>query len=55
MIGRYAESHYGQVYMGNSTPSILDPGLDGALATLRFEMVRAAAQLAEAPSTWNAR
>jgi hypothetical protein len=48
LIGSYYESHYGQVYMGNSSPAILAPGPDGAWPTLRLEMVRAAAQLAEA-------
>jgi hypothetical protein len=48
LIGRFPESHYGQVYMGNSAPYILAPGPNGARPTLRFEMLRGAAQLAEA-------
>jgi hypothetical protein len=48
IIGRYRESAYGQVYMGNSSPYVLGPGPDGALPTVRFEMIRAAAQLTEA-------
>jgi hypothetical protein len=48
IIGRYPESAYGQVYMGNSSPYVLGPGPDGALPSVRFEMIRAAAQLAEA-------
>jgi hypothetical protein len=48
IIGRYPESAYGQVYMGNSSPYVLGPGPDGALPAVRFEMIRAAAQLTEA-------
>jgi hypothetical protein len=48
IIGRYPESAYGQVYMGNSSPYVLGAGPEGALPTVRFEMIRAAAQLTEA-------
>ena len=48
IIGRYPESAYGQVYMGNSSPYVLGPGPDGALPTVRFEMIRAAAQVTAA-------
>lgn len=48
IIGRYPESAYGQVYMGNSSPSVLGAGPDGAVPSVRFEMIRAAAQLTEA-------
>jgi hypothetical protein len=44
IIARYRESDWGQLYLGNSTPYVLAPGPDGALATVRFEMIREGAQ-----------
>jgi len=48
ILGRYPESGWGQLSMTESAPWTLAPGKDGALPTLRFEMVRAAQQQAEA-------
>jgi hypothetical protein len=48
ILGRYPESGWAQLYLGNSTPYVLAPGPDGALPTVRFEMIRLAAQECEA-------
>ncbi|MCX7806692.1 MAG: hypothetical protein N3A38_16120, partial [Planctomycetota bacterium] len=48
VIGRYVESHYGQVYLGNSCAAVLAPGPDGAVPTVRFMAIRLGAQIAEA-------
>jgi len=48
LLGRYPQSNWGQLYVGNSTPYILAPGPQGALATVRFEMLREGAQDLEA-------
>ncbi len=48
ILGRYPESNWAQLYVGNSTPYILAPGPQGALATARFEMIREGAQDLEA-------
>ncbi len=48
IIGRYPESDWGQLYLGNTTPYVLAAGPDGALATARFEMIREGAQDMEA-------
>jgi hypothetical protein len=48
IAGRFLESNWGQLYVGNSTPYVLAPGPDGALATARFEMLRCGAQDLEA-------
>jgi hypothetical protein len=47
ILGRYPESSWAQLYLGNSTPYVLAPGPDGALATVRFEMIREGAQETE--------
>ncbi|MBM4040328.1 MAG: hypothetical protein FJ290_17615 [Planctomycetes bacterium] len=44
LLGRYPESNWAQLYLGNSTPYVLVPGPQGALATARFEMIREGAQ-----------
>lgn len=48
LLGRYPESNWAQLYLGNSTPYVLAPGPQGALATVRFEMIREGAQDLEA-------
>ncbi len=48
LLGRYPESNWGQLYVGNSTPYLLAPGPQGAVATVRFEMIREGAQDVEA-------
>ena len=48
IIARYPESDWGQLYLGNSTSYVLAPGPRGALATVRFEMIREGAQDLEA-------
>jgi len=48
LLGRFPESGWGQLSMTESSPWTLAPGKDGALPTLRFEMLRAAQQQAEA-------
>lgn len=48
ILGRFPESGWGQLSITESAPWVLAPGKDGALPTLRFEMVRAAQQQAEA-------
>ena len=48
ILGRYLESNWGQLYLGNSTPYVLAAGPQGALPTARFEMIRAGAQDMEA-------
>ena len=48
ILGRFVESNWSQLYLGNSTPYVLAPGPDGALATARFEMLRLGAQDFEA-------
>jgi hypothetical protein len=48
ILGRYPESNWAQLYVGNTTPYILAPGPDGALPTVRFEMLREGAQDLEA-------
>jgi hypothetical protein len=48
ILGRFPESGWGQLSMTESAPWVLAPGKDGAVPTLRFEMVRAAQQQAEA-------
>jgi len=48
ILGRYRESQWAQLYLGNSTPYVLAPGPDGALPTVRFEMIREGAQDVEA-------
>ncbi len=35
LLGRYPESNWAQLYLGNSTPRVLAPGPQGALATAR--------------------
>jgi hypothetical protein len=47
ILGRYTESGWGQLNVENSAPYVLTPGPEGALPTVRFEMIRAAAQQAE--------
>jgi hypothetical protein len=48
LIGRYPESNWAQLYLGNSTPHVLAPGPQGAQPTVRFEMIRQGAQDLEA-------
>ncbi|KKL47563.1 hypothetical protein LCGC14_2334280, partial [marine sediment metagenome] len=48
ILGRFRQSNWAQLYVGNSTPYVLAPGPDGALATARFEMLRSGAQDFEA-------
>jgi hypothetical protein len=48
MLGRYPESGWSQLNLENSATYVLTPGPDGALPTVRFEMIRAAAQVVEA-------
>jgi len=48
IIARYPESNWHQLYLGNTTSYVLAPGPAGALATVRFEMIRAGAQDLEA-------
>jgi len=48
ILGRYPESNWGQLYVGNTTPYVLAPGPHGALPTVRFEMIREGAQDLEA-------
>ena len=48
LLGRYPESNWAQLYLGNSTPYVLAPGPEGALPTVRFEMIREGAQDLEA-------
>jgi hypothetical protein len=48
ILGRYPESNWAQLYLGNTTPYVLAPGPQGALATVRFEMIREGAQDLEA-------
>jgi hypothetical protein len=48
ILGRYPESNWQQLYVGNSTPYVLGAGPDGAVATARFEMIREGAQDLEA-------
>jgi hypothetical protein len=48
ILGRYPESNWAQLYLGNSTPYVLAPGPDGAVPTVRFEMIRQGAQDLEA-------
>ncbi len=48
ILGRFPESNWGQLYLGNSTAYVLAPGPEGALPTVRFEMIRQGAQDMEA-------
>jgi hypothetical protein len=48
LLGRYPESGWAQLNLENSAAYVLSPGPDGALPTVRFEMIRAAAQQVEA-------
>ena len=48
ILGRFRESNWGQLYLGNSTPYVLAPGPAGPLPTVRFEMIRQGAQDMEA-------
>ncbi len=48
ILGRFRESNWAQLYLGNSTPYVLAPGPQGALPTVRFEMIRQGAQDMEA-------
>ena len=48
ILGRFLESNWSQLYLGNSTAYVLAPGPDGALPTVRFEMIREGAQDMEA-------
>ncbi|MHC4915460.1 MAG: glycoside hydrolase domain-containing protein [Planctomycetota bacterium] len=48
MLGRYPESGWAQLNLENSATYVLTPGPEGALPTVRFEMIRAAAQTVEA-------
>jgi len=48
ILGRFPESTWGQLGVQNSASWVLAPGKDGALPTLRFEMIRSAQQQAEA-------
>ena len=48
MLGRYPESGWAQLNLENSFTFVLAPGPQGALPTVRFEMIRAAAQQVEA-------
>ena len=46
--GRYPESGWGQLSVTTATGSVLDPGPEGAISTVRFEMLREGIQEAEA-------
>jgi hypothetical protein len=48
ICGRYPESAWGQLNLNTATPSILAPGPDGAVATMRLEMLREGLQEMEA-------
>jgi len=48
ILGRFPESTWAQLAVPNSASWVLAPGQDGALPTLRFEMIRCAQQQAEA-------
>jgi hypothetical protein len=48
ILAQYRESDWGQLYLGNTTSYVLAPGPDGAMPTIRFEMIREGAQDMEA-------
>jgi len=48
LLGRFPESSWAQLNLRNAFPYLLSPGKDGALPTVRFEMIRAGVQEAEA-------
>jgi hypothetical protein len=48
VINRYPDSAHGQTTLANSTAALLAPGPDGALSTVRFEVLRLGIQEAEA-------
>jgi len=48
LLGRYPESGWAQLNLRNSFAYILAPGPDGAIGTIRFEMLREGVQDAEA-------
>ncbi|MFO7900080.1 MAG: hypothetical protein R6V58_13605 [Planctomycetota bacterium] len=48
IVARYPKSSWGQLNLTTATPSVLAPGPDGAVSTVRFEMMREGLQEAEA-------
>jgi hypothetical protein len=48
ILGRFPESTWAQLKMSNSSPWVLAPGPEGAVPTVRFEMIRHAQQMTEA-------
>jgi hypothetical protein len=48
ICGRYPETAWGQLNLTTATPSLLAPGRDGAVSTMRFENVREGLQETEA-------
>jgi hypothetical protein len=48
ICGRYPECAWGQLRINLGSPSVLAPGKDGAVTTMRFEMLRQGLQQAEA-------